>query len=220
MLRALALGKRFGDTWIFQDVSLEVAPGEMVAVLGDSGVGKSTLLNGLAGLEPLDAGTVLLDHFAVRDASEAEQARWRARSVGFVFQAFHVLPHLSVAQNIALPLMLQRMPAQDQGARVQALLDAVDLPGYDDRSPRTLSGGQLQRVALARALIHRPKLLLADEPTGNLDTDTAARIMVLLRDQVEQQHAACVLVTHSEAAARQAHRVLRLTRNGMVAVSP
>lgn len=215
MLKVQSLGKRYGNDWVFRGVSFEVAPGEMVAVLGESGVGKSTLLNGLAGLDAVHEGQVHLGSTDVLALDEDALAFWRRRDVGFVFQAFHVLPHLSVAQNIALPLLLLNTPRAERSARVQEMLQAVGLQGFNDREPRTLSGGQLQRVAIARALAHRPALLLADEPTGNLDPDTAERVIALLRQQVHELQAACVLVTHSRAAARAADRVLQLRADGM-----
>ncbi len=215
MLRVEDLGKRYGSAWIFRHVSFDVAPGEMVAVLGESGVGKSTLLNGLAGLDDVQEGRVSLGSSDVQALSEDAQALWRRREVGFVFQAFHVLPHLSVAQNVALPLLLLNAPRQERQQRVMQMLKAVGLEGFEDREPRTLSGGQLQRVAIARALAHRPALLLADEPTGNLDPETAERVMGLLRQQVHELQAACVLVTHSRAAARVADRVLQLRADGI-----
>lgn len=215
MLKVQSLGKRFGEHWVFRGVSFEVAPGELVAVLGESGVGKSTLLNGLAGLDSVHEGHIHLRGTDVRALGEEGLALWRRQAVGFVFQAFHVLPHLSVAQNVALPLLLLNTPRSERTARVQQMLHAVGLAGFDEREPRTLSGGQLQRVAIARALAHRPALLLADEPTGNLDPDTAERIIALLRQQVHELQAACVLVTHSRAAARAADRVLQLRADGM-----
>jgi putative ABC transport system ATP-binding protein len=150
---------------VFQHVSLTVQPGEFVAIVGESGVGKSTLLNCLAGLDHWDSGTVALDGVDLGTLDDDARARLRREKVGFVFQAFHVLPHLDVAQNVALPLMLLHRP---DPARVQAMLAAVGLGELGHRLPQQLSGGQLQRVAMARALVHRPALLLADEPTGNL----------------------------------------------------
>ena len=214
MLHVDALSKSFADAPVFRDVTLAVGRGEFVALVGESGVGKSTLLNCIAGLETPDSGRVTIDG-VVLDARDADAcARLRRDKLGFVFQAFHVLPHLSVADNVSLPLRLQH---RHDTARVDALLDAVGLGGLGRRAPAQLSGGQLQRVAIARALVHEPRLILADEPTGNLDPDTAARVLALLRAQVRRLGAACLLVTHSAAAAGFAERVLRLTPGGVVA---
>ncbi len=212
MLNVQGLCKRHGAQTVFEGVDLQVAAGEFVAIVGESGVGKSTLLNGLAALEPMDAGSVQLDGVDWLRLSEAEAAQQRRRQLGFVFQAFHVLPHLDVAQNVGLPLVL--LQQADEGRVAQALAD-VGLAGLGERLPQQLSGGQLQRVAIARALIHRPKLILADEPTGNLDPDTAQAVMDLLHQQVRGHGAACVMVTHSRMAAARADRVLRLTRGGL-----
>ncbi|HAL37333.1 MAG TPA: ABC transporter ATP-binding protein [Polaromonas sp.] len=206
------LGKRYGDTVVFSQVSLDVAPGEFVAIVGESGVGKSTLLNCMAGLDSWDEGSVLLNGADLGTLSDDQRALLRRRHVGFVFQAFHVLPHLDVAQNVALPLLLLDQP---DDARVQALLDAVGLAGLGKRLPQQLSGGQLQRVAIARALVHRPSLLLADEPTGNLDPGTAAKVMDALIAQTREHGASLVLVTHSQAAAARADRVLHLGSEGI-----
>jgi len=176
-------------------------------------VGKSTLLNCMAGLDSWDSGTVRLQGQDLGTLNDDARALLRRRAVGFVFQAFHVLPHLDVAQNVALPLLLLGQP---DAARVQAMLDAVGLAGLEARLPQQLSGGQLQRVAIARALVHRPALLLADEPTGNLDPDTAAMVMEALVAQTRQHGASMVLVTHSVAATARADRVLRLRPDGVV----
>ncbi len=216
MLHIEGLTKRFGDTPVFENVSLQARPGEVVALLGDSGVGKSTLLNGIAGLDRLDAGRVRLGDTEITGLPEPALAHWRRRQLGFVFQAFHVLPHLSVGRNVALPLLLQR---RHDDARVDQLLQAVGLGGLQSRMPRTLSGGQLQRVAIARALVHRPALVLADEPTGNLDPDTASSVLDALLAQVRGEGATCLLVTHSPSAAQRADRMLRLTRHGLVSLS-
>jgi len=212
LLEVRGLAKRYADSTVFADVDLAVAAGEFVAILGESGVGKSTLLNCIAGLDSVQSGTVRINGTEITSLGDTAQALFRRAHLGFVFQAFHVLPHLSVAHNVALPLLLRKQP---DPARVQAMLAAVGLGELGGRLPQTLSGGQLQRVAIARALVHRPSLILADEPTGNLDPTTAERVMDLLFAQVREQGAACVLVTHSTAAAARADRVLRLSAHGM-----
>ena len=206
------LCKRYGDKPVFNQVSLQVQAGEFVAIRGESGVGKSTLLNCMAGLDHWDSGSVRLNGQDLGALDESALAALRRKDIGFVFQAFHVLPHLDVAQNVGLPLLLLGTP---DAQRVQAMLEAVGLDGLGGRLPQTLSGGQLQRVAIARALVHRPGLLLADEPTGNLDPSTAAVVMDALRAQCRAQGAALVLVTHSDAAARDADRVLQLGPSGI-----
>ncbi|WP_029000285.1 ABC transporter ATP-binding protein [Azohydromonas australica] len=211
MLQIRSLEKRYADSPVFTGVDLQARPGEFIAILGESGVGKSTLLNCIAGLDEADAGSVTLDGVQVFQLGEEQRARWRREKLGFVFQAFHVLPHLSVSQNVALPLLLLQRP---DPARVKHMLAVVGLEGFDERLPRTLSGGQLQRVAIARALVHRPALLLADEPTGNLDPATAERVLTLLLDQARAEGAICLLVTHSQTAAARADRALHLTATG------
>ena len=206
------LSKLYDGVAVFSQVSLTVAPGEFVAIVGESGVGKSTFLNCLAGLDTWDTGSVVLDDVDIGGLNDEKKSHLRREKIGFVFQAFHVLPHLDVAQNVALPLMLLN---QHDDARVQAMLSAVGLAGLGQRLPQQLSGGQLQRVALGRALVHRPRLLLADEPTGNLDPSTAERVMDALISQTREHHAALVLVTHSPTAAARADRVLRLAANGL-----
>jgi len=214
VLKVAGLAKRYGTSTVFADIDLTLAAGEFVAVVGESGVGKSTLLNCAAGLDTIDAGSVRIDGTDVQALDEAAQAVFRRDHLGFVFQAFHVLPHLTVGANVALPLLLQRTP---DPRRVTAVLDAVGLGGFESRLPQTLSGGQLQRVAIARALVHRPRLLLADEPTGNLDPATAERVLSLLVEQVRAHGAACLLATHSRAAAARADRSVTLTPAGIVA---
>ncbi len=220
-----SLTKRYGDTAVFANVTLQVQAGEFVAIVGESGVGKSTLLNCMAGLDRWDAGSVKvgsansnMTNAGVANLGHmgAEQlAVWRRSAVGFVFQAFHVLPHLDVAQNVGLPLMLLGHPKAVIHQRVAQMLAAVGLADMGARLPQQLSGGQLQRVAIARAMVHRPPLVLADEPTGNLDPTTAARTMDALVAQTRAYGACLVLVTHSEAAAARADRVLHLTADGI-----
>ncbi|TNF62927.1 MAG: ABC transporter ATP-binding protein [Burkholderiales bacterium] len=212
-----ALAKRYGDTPVFQGVDLDVAPGEFLAIVGESGVGKSSLLNCLAGLDSWTAGSITHDGTDLSSLDDDRRAVWRRQHLGFVFQAFHVLPHLDVAQNVGLPLLLLGRPDPQ---RVRQMLAAVGLAGLEHRLPAELSGGQLQRVAIARALVHRPGLLLADEPTGNLDPSTAAQIMDLLQTQARETGAAVVLVTHSQAAAARADRVLELTARGCGPAAP
>ncbi|MGS5086533.1 ABC transporter ATP-binding protein [Hydrogenophaga sp. A37] len=206
------LGKRYGEVPVFSNVSLRVAPGEFVAIVGESGVGKSSLLNCMAALDDWSEGSITHDGVDLGTLGEVQRAHWRREKLGFVFQAFHVLPHLDVAQNVGLPLLLLGRP---DTARVAEMLAAVGLEGLGERLPAQLSGGQLQRVAIARALVHRPRLLLADEPTGNLDPSTARQVMDVLERQAKDSGAALILVTHSEAAAARAHRVLHLTAQGL-----
>ncbi len=211
-LAVRGLAKRYGESVVFRDVSLDVAAGEFVAIVGESGVGKSTLLNCLAGLDTWDEGTVTVDGVDLSNLDDEARALLRRERIGFVFQAFHVLPHLDVAQNVGLPLMLLKQPQEE---RVQQMLAAVGLAGLGPRLPQQLSGGQLQRVAIARALVHRPAFLLADEPTGNLDPTTAARVMDVLLAQTREHGASLVLVTHSVTAAARADRVLHLASDGI-----
>ncbi|MFM2120929.1 MAG: hypothetical protein RL722_2397 [Pseudomonadota bacterium] len=216
LLKVRGLAKAYGAEPVFSQIDLDLAPGEVLALLGASGVGKSTLLNCMAGLDRADAGEVWLAGRRIDTLDDQAAAALRREQLGFIFQAFHVLPHLDVARNIALPLLLQgwRDPARI-AARVEPLLAAVGLAGLGGRAPRELSGGQLQRVAIARALVHRPALVLADEPTGNLDPATAARVLDLLCAQAREQGAACLIVTHAEAAAARADRVLVLQGDGI-----
>lgn len=215
MVSIEGLGKHYAGLSVFSNVSLCVTAGEFVAIVGESGVGKSTLLNCMAALDTWDEGRIQVQGQDLAVLNETDRALWRRGHVGFVFQAFHVLPHLDVAQNVSVPLMLLGEHGDDAKQRVQALLKAVGLDGLGGRLPHQLSGGQLQRVAIARALVHRPALILADEPTGNLDPATATQVMALLQAQTCEHGAALVLVTHSEAAAARADRVLHLSAHGI-----
>jgi putative ABC transport system ATP-binding protein len=215
VLELRSVAKTYPGRAVFGDIDLALAPGEYIAVTGESGSGKSTLLNLIAGLDRADAGAIHVDGTALAELDDETLTRLRRRSMGFVFQAFHLLPYLSVAQNIALPLLLNEVPAAQHVARVDALLERVGLGERAASMPRELSGGEMQRVALARALVHEPALLLADEPTGNLDPDGATRVLALLRESIKDRNAAGILVTHSRAAAATADRVYVLTRDGL-----
>lgn len=218
ILHVRALGKSVpGPRRLFQALDIAVAAGELVAIVGESGVGKSTLLNILAGLDLADEGTITLDGIDLAALDEAARTRLRRERIGFVFQAFHILPYLTLRQNVALPLALVSRDAAGAETRADAMLAAVGLGGRGSGYARDLSGGELQRVAIARALIHRPALILADEPTGNLDPATAARVLDLFAQAVWQNGAAGVMVTHSAACAAIADRVLRLGPDGLVA---
>ena len=200
---------------VLSGIDLELAPGEYVAVMGESGIGKSTLLNLIAGLDRPDAGTIAIEGVDLATLDDDALTVLRREKMGFVFQAFHVLPYLTVAQNVGLPLSLLGVADGEAAAQVAGILAAVGLADRQASMPRELSGGELQRVAIARALVHRPRLVLADEPTGNLDADSAAQVLGLLRDQVKTNGAAGILVTHSRAAAGTADHALLLTREGL-----
>jgi putative ABC transport system ATP-binding protein len=218
VLRISGLTKAYGGARareVLHDVSLKLDRGEFVAIMGESGAGKSTLLNLIAGLDQPDAGTIVFDGRDVVALDDSARTRLRRDGMGFVFQAFHLLPHLTVTQNVRLPLDLQRVPAAEAQARTLAMLEAVGLASLARAYPRTLSGGETQRAAIARALVHAPALLLADEPTGNLDSESAAHVLALLHDQIRQRAGAGILVTHSHAAARSADRIYVLTARGL-----
>lgn len=196
---------------VLSDLSYTLAAGEYVAIMGESGVGKSTLLNLIAGLDIPDTGEIWVDGVVLSAKDDEAATSLRRRHFGFVFQAFHVLPHLTLLQNVALPLLLNHLPFD----RAQQMLVAVGLQGREQDFPRQLSGGELQRVAIARALVHRPRLVLADEPTGNLDPDTAQEILQLMRSEIKANGAAGIIVTHSQAAAATADQILLLSKTGL-----
>jgi putative ABC transport system ATP-binding protein len=219
VLKVRALGKSYDGPRprvLFRNLYLDLVPGDYVAVMGESGSGKSSLLNLIAGLDRADSGSVALGGVELFELPDDALTRLRRDRMGFVFQAFHLLPYLSVAQNVALPLRLQRTAEREIAQRIGEMLEAVGLKDRGHSMPSELSGGESQRVAIARALVHRPILVLADEPTGNLDADSAAQVLSLLRAQVKAGDAAGILVTHSPVAAATADRVLRLTRDGLV----
>jgi putative ABC transport system ATP-binding protein len=219
MLRIESLHKRFGPRTLLDGLDLALSAGDYVAVMGESGAGKSTLLNLIAGLDVADGGRIVLAGAPVHELPEDERTRLRRDRIGFVFQAFHVLPHLTLAQNVMLPLVLCGVAAAERDARARSMLDAVGLGSRAGDWPAQLSGGELQRVAIARALVHRPALVLADEPTGNLDPETADAVLGLLARTVRAGGAAGILVTHSSTAAATTDRVFRLERGRLVAAS-
>ena len=219
LLRIDGIEKRLPNGRVlYTSLDLVLAAGEFVAVMGESGIGKSTLLNIVAGLDRVDRGRVHGDGHDLAAFDDDALTVVRRDRMGFVFQAFHVLPHLTIEQNVALPLVLQRVARSDVGARTTAMLDAVGLAGRGRDFPAVLSGGELQRVAIARALIHRPALLLLDEPTGNLDPETAARVLAVIDERRRDSGAATLLVTHSDVAAAHADRVLSLRATGLTSV--
>jgi putative ABC transport system ATP-binding protein len=218
MLSIRGLGKTFPGPRpraVFRYVDLELAPGDFVAVMGESGAGKSTLLNLVAGLDRADTGEIAVDGVELNALNDDALTELRRVKMGFVFQAFHVLPYLTAAQNVALPLSLVGIDGSVAESRVAEMLSAVGLADRATSMPREFSGGELQRIAIARALVHGPRLVLADEPTGNLDPDTAGQVIALLRGEVKARGAAGILVTHSRAAAAAADRVYTLALDGL-----
>lgn len=215
MLKLSGVTKRFGARSVLTGISLEVARGEYIAIIGDSGIGKSTLLNVIAGLEPVDSGKVFFQEIEITVLDDDALTLLRREHFGFVFQAFHVLPQLSVEQNVGLPLLLKKTESSEVSRRTKAAIASVGLAGREASPPRELSGGELQRVAIARALVGDPKLVLADEPTGNLDPENARQVLELLKNQVKTRGAAAILATHSEAAAAGCDRRYRLTSTGL-----
>ena len=223
MLIIRGLGKSYGgmrERHVLRDISLDVARGEFIAIMGESGVGKSTLLNLIAGLDRPDRGSVMVDGVDLGSLDDDARTLLRRDRMGFVFQAFHLLPHLTIAQNVRLPLDLARVERREAENRAGAMLEAVGIGSLARDYPRTVSGGEAQRAAIARALVHAPRLVLADEPTGNLDQASAAQVLALLRDQAKRLEAAAILVTHSSAAAAQADRIYVLSAEGLARHGP
>lgn len=215
ILELRAISKAYASRKVLADLSFTLAAGEYVAIMGDSGVGKSTLLNLIAGLDSADKGEIFVNGQILTASDETAAAELRRKYLGFIFQAFHVLPHLTLWQNVSLPLLLNHMPLD----RAATMLAAVGLGERGHAFPYQLSGGELQRVAIARALVHRPRLILADEPTGNLDPDTAQEILRLIRAEIKANNASAILVTHSPAAAATADKLLMLTGDGLTETS-
>ncbi len=195
-------------------IDVDIAPGEMVAIIGPSGSGKTTLLNCLSGLEHIDAGTVVVDGANLAQLHDDDRTAYRARHMGFIFQAFNLLPVLSAVENVEIPLLLLGVPARDARGRAQEILDAVGLAPRAGHRPDQLSGGEQQRVAVARALVHRPAVVWADEPTGNLDTEAADAVVNLLVS-MNAQGQTIVLVTHNPGLAARARRTVSM-RDGRI----
>jgi putative ABC transport system ATP-binding protein len=218
MLSIRRLSKAFHgatERQVLHDLDLELGAGEYVAIMGESGIGKSTLLNLIAGLDTPDSGSISIAGTKLSALDDYQRTLLRRRDIGFVFQAFHLLPRLSVAQNVALPLYLLGVAREEAVERTHAMLERLRLADRAEDLPRSLSSGQMQRVAIGRALIHRPRLVLADEPTGNLDPENAALVLDLFKRELAATNAAALLVTHSPAAAATTQRMLALTASGL-----
>ncbi len=196
-------------------VSVEIPRGEMVAIMGPSGCGKTTLLNCFSGLDDLTSGDVRIEGVSLASMDDDAKSRYRSRRMGFVFQSYNLLPVLTTVENVELPLLVARVPASGAREKASALLKAVELDGWQSHRPAELSAGQQQRVAIARALVNDPAIVWADEPTGNLDSETSAQIMDLLVRLNREQGQTLVLVTHDAGVSARAHRILKM-RNGQI----
>lgn len=219
MVRAVDAQKVYNsgavEVHALRGVTLEIPRGEMVAIMGPSGCGKTTLLNCFSGLDDLTSGDVLIEGVSLASMDDDAKSRYRSRRMGFVFQSYNLLPVLTTVENVELPLLVAKVPAKGARARARTLLKAVELEGWGDHRPTQLSAGQQQRVAIARALVNDPAIVWADEPTGNLDSETSAQIMDLLVRLNEEQGQTLVLVTHDAVVSSRAHRILRM-RNGQI----
>ena len=215
VLSARDVTKAYAERPVLRGVSLELHAGERLALTGASGSGKSTLLNCLGGVDRPDAGSIRFKNIALEALDADGLTEVRRRDIGTIFQFFHLLPTLTAAENVELPLQLNGIPAAERAERVRSLLERVGVAGRATAFPNQLSGGEMQRVAIARALAHRPAVLLADEPTGNLDSRNGEIILELLRELSDETGTALVLVTHSGAAAQICHREIHL-RDGQI----
>jgi putative ABC transport system ATP-binding protein len=201
---------------VFDRLDLSIPQGDFVAVMGPSGSGKTTLLNLLGGIDRPDAGEIAVAGARIDGLSEGELARWRAANVGFIFQFYNLMPMLTAAQNVELPLLLTRLKSKERRRHVATALDVVNLPDRATHYPREMSGGQQQRVAIARAIVSDPKLLLCDEPTGDLDRASADDILAILQLLNRDLGKTVVMVTHDPAAAKYARRVLHLDKGRFI----
>ena len=215
MLSINNLSKSYGETAVLRNVSFKMQAGQRVALMGPSGSGKSTLLNCIAGIDRTDKGTIDLNGQAIESMDEAGLCQLRRESISTIFQFFHLLPTLSVSENIEFPLQLLNIDATERKDRVANLIEEVQLDHRADAIPSNLSGGERQRVAIARALVTRPDLVLADEPTGNLDTTTGETILDLLEQLSNRYNTAMLLVTHSQEVTRISERTVEM-RDGKI----
>ncbi|HZJ14524.1 MAG TPA: ABC transporter ATP-binding protein [Chthoniobacteraceae bacterium] len=215
MIRLSQISRRYGPIAALDNVSLEIAPCEFVAITGPSGCGKSTLMHLIGGLDQPTSGEIVVDGLALHTADDAALTDFRRRRLGIVFQFFHLLPTMTVLENVCLPLMLQGEPPRRARPRAEAVLELVGLSDRAGHLPHQLSGGQMQRTAIARALIHEPRVLLADEPTGNLDSANAGQVLELLQKIASQRRTTLLVVTHSDEVARLAARRIAL-RDGRI----
>ena len=216
MLQVHHVTKHYAGRPILRDVSLELAEGERVALLGPSGCGKTTLLNCIGGIDLADSGQIVFQNTDLATLNSDALSLVRRHRVGTVFQFFHLLPTLTAEENIELPLQLTGMAKTERLVRVKALMERVGVSHRAGALPAQMSGGEMQRIAIARAVVHRPALILADEPTGNLDSATGTQVLDLLREITEEEGASLLMVTHSEEAARSCHRVLRMLDGRML----
>jgi len=210
VLEFQSVNKRYAHRTVLNSIELTLAHGERLALMGPSGSGKSTLLNCASAIDLPDTGSVLIDGVCLNEAAPDEQTRFRREHIGTVFQFFNLLPHLTAYENIELPLQLTGVKQMERHLRVQTLLEETQIQHRADAYPEAMSGGEMQRVAIARAIAHRPKLILADEPVGNLDSHTGNTILGLLENLSEQHSIALLMATHSETSTRICHRVLHL----------
>ncbi len=208
MIKLESVTKHYGKRVVFRGINLAVETGEFIAIMGSSGSGKSTLLNLIGGMDIPDQGRIVVDHKMISSFSEEQLTAYRRKTIGFIFQFFNLLPNITVAENIEMPLLLNN--EQRQEARVAEYIQMVGLAGRENDYPSALSGGEQQRVAIARALIHEPKIILADEPTGNLDSKTGTSIANLIKDRATIEKKTVVLVTHNETIANYATRIVRM----------
>ncbi len=219
IIRAVDVHKTYNSGAVnvhaLRGVNLAIERGEMAAIMGPSGCGKTTLLNCFSGLDDVTSGDVRIEGVSLSAMNDDEKSRYRSRRMGFVFQSYNLLPVLTAVENVELPLLVARVPAREARRKAIAILEDVDLGGWADHKPAQLSAGQQQRVAIARALVNDPAIVWADEPTGNLDSETSAQIMDLLVRLNRAQRQTLVVVTHDATVSSRAHRILRM-RNGQI----